>query len=135
VRVFPTAYPPTPLCEPTLTFTLPSCFLSMQREAVILSGGGSQWSVSFRMVFCVIWGRRKPVRSKGQCPGGASNKFRTFLSTFNDAYILQTGRSRGSNPDKAIIFFPVDLILPAALGLGIYSASERSRVPEIFLEV
>jgi hypothetical protein len=37
----------------------------------------------------------------------------------------------GSIPDEVIGFFPIDLILPAALGPGVYSASNRNEYQEL----
>jgi hypothetical protein len=37
----------------------------------------------------------------------------------------------GSIPDEVIGFFSVDLILPAALGPGVYSASNRNEYQEL----
>jgi hypothetical protein len=38
---------------------------------------------------------------------------------------------RGSNPDEVIGFFSIDVILPAALGPGVYSASNRNEYQEL----
>jgi hypothetical protein len=37
----------------------------------------------------------------------------------------------GSNPDEVIGFFSIDLILLAALGPGVYSASNRNEYQEL----
>jgi hypothetical protein len=37
----------------------------------------------------------------------------------------------GSSPDEVIGFFSIDLILPAALGPGVYSASNRNQYQEL----
>jgi hypothetical protein len=37
----------------------------------------------------------------------------------------------GSIPDEVIGFFSIDLILPAALGPGVYSASNRNEYQEL----
>jgi hypothetical protein len=37
----------------------------------------------------------------------------------------------GSSPDEVIGFFSIDLILPAALGPGVYSASNRNEYKEL----
>jgi hypothetical protein len=39
-----------------------------------------------------------------------------------------------SSPDEVIGFFSVDLILPAALGSGVYSASNRNEYQELILK-
>jgi hypothetical protein len=45
---------------------------------------------------------------------------------------LRTSRKvAGSILDEAIGFFSVDLILPAALGPGVYSASNRNEYQEL----
>jgi hypothetical protein len=33
---------------------------------------------------------------------------------------------KGSRPDEVNEFFPIDLIIPSALGLGVYSACTRN---------
>jgi hypothetical protein len=43
-----------------------------------------------------------------------------------EVLVLQAGRSRVSRPDELNEFFSVYLILPAALGPGVYSASNRN---------
>jgi hypothetical protein len=37
----------------------------------------------------------------------------------------------GSSPDEVIGFFSIDVILPAALGPGVYSASNRNENKEL----
>jgi hypothetical protein len=37
----------------------------------------------------------------------------------------------GSNPDEVIGFFSIDLVLSAALGPGVYSASNRNEYHEL----
>jgi hypothetical protein len=49
-------------------------------------------------------------------------------------FTLQLSTSRkaaGSFPDEVIGFFSTDLILPSALGPGVYSASNRNEYQEL----
>jgi hypothetical protein len=43
----------------------------------------------------------------------------------------KTKKVAGSIPDEVIGFFSIDLILPAALGPGVYSASNRNEYQEL----
>jgi hypothetical protein len=50
--------------------------------------------------------------------------------------MLQARRSRGSSPEEVIKFFlSMYIILPAALGLVVYSAPNTNKYQKIFLEV
>jgi hypothetical protein len=41
---------------------------------------------------------------------------------------------QGSSLDEVLYFFPVFLILPAAIGPGVYSASNRNEYQKIILD-
>jgi hypothetical protein len=44
---------------------------------------------------------------------------------------IELRKVAGSIPDEVIEFFSIDLILPAALGPGVYSASNRNEYQEL----
>jgi hypothetical protein len=51
---------------------------------------------------------------------------RYFHPSGREDAMLQAGRNSGSRPDGVNEFFSIYLILPAALGPGVYSASNRN---------
>jgi hypothetical protein len=46
-------------------------------------------------------------------------------------YYATSRKIAGSNPDEVTGFFSIDLILPAALSPGVYSASNRNEYQEL----
>jgi hypothetical protein len=44
---------------------------------------------------------------------------------------LTSRKVAGSSPDEVIGYFSIDLILPAALGSGVYSACNRNEYQEL----
>jgi hypothetical protein len=50
----------------------------------------------------------------------------TFLYSKGGGHCVTSRKVAGSNPDEVIEFFSIDLICPTALGLGVYSASNRN---------
>jgi hypothetical protein len=60
--------------------------------------------------------------------------FRTSTENYVSVRLRHYATSRkveGSIPDVVIVFFSIDLILPAALGPGVYSASNRNEYQEL----